>query len=67
MTVNSRRAQVMARVGPSKGTTPDGYCPGVILKTWDQGNAYRIELQNGEKTNVWGPIDEDTFVKAPTA
>ena len=40
----------------------DGYCPGIVIKTWDQGNCYRIELQDGAKTNVWGPIDEDAFV-----
>ena len=38
---------------------------GVVLKTWDQGNCYRIELQDEQKTNVWGPVDEDVFVKAP--
>ena len=36
------------------------------MKLWDNGNAYRIELQDAAKTNVWGPIDEDAFVKAPT-
>ena len=54
---------VKARVGKTKATDADGYCPGKILKTWDQGNCYRIELQDGSKTNVWGPIDEDAFVK----
>ena len=53
----------MARVGPGKGG-PDGYCAGTVIKEWDQGNCYRIELEDGKKTNVWGPIDEDMFVKA---
>ena len=57
---------VLAKVGPRLGG-PDGYAPGKILKLWDNGNAYRIELQNAEKTNVWGPIDEDIFVKAAPA
>ena len=52
---------VIAKVG--KGS-PDGFFPGKILKTWDEGNPYRIELQDEEKTNVWGPVDEDSFVKA---
>ena len=26
-----------------------------------------IELADEEKTNVWGPVDEDTFVKATAA
>eukprot|EP00752_Nemacystus_decipiens_P007944 g7097.t1 len=34
-----------------------------ILKHWDEGNCYRLELQNAKKTNVWGPIDSDTCVR----
>ena len=30
---------------------------GIIVKQWDEGNPYRIELQDGKGTNVWGPID----------
>jgi len=58
---------VKARVGRKQGSDAQGYCLGIVLKTWDQGNAYRIELQDGQKTNVWGPIDEDTFVKVGTS
>ena len=36
---------------------------GVVVKQWDEGNPYRIELQDGKKTNVWGPIDDDDFVR----
>jgi G3E family GTPase len=56
--------KVMAKVGKARASSPDGYCLGSVLQIWDQGNAYRIELQDGQKTNVWGPIDEDNFVKA---
>jgi len=55
---------VLANVGEHPNALADGYTPGKILKLWDEGNAYRIELQDDAKTNVWGPIDEDTFVKA---
>jgi G3E family GTPase len=37
---------------------------GKILKLWDEGNPYRIELENGD--NVFGPVDEDTFVRCPS-
>jgi len=57
---------VRARVNKTMADAPDGYCAGTVLKTWDQGNAYRIQLQDANKTNVWGPIDEDDFVKAPS-
>ena len=42
----------------------DGFVSGVVIKLWDEGNPYRVELQDAEKTNVWGPIDEDDFIKA---
>ena len=37
---------------------------GTVVKVWDEGNAYRIELDDEEKTNVYAPIDVDTYVKA---
>lgn len=39
------------------------FTEGRILKTWDQGNPYRVEIQNEEKSNVWVPIDTDQFVR----
>ena len=47
---------VKARVAGNK------YSPGTILKVWDDGNPYRILLDNG--TEVWGPMDNDDFVMA---
>tara|TARA_B100000085_G_scaffold276813_1_gene296421 strand:+ start:43 stop:1227 length:1185 start_codon:yes stop_codon:yes gene_type:complete len=38
------------------------FTEGKILKCWDQGNPYRVEIQNQERTNVWVPIDNDQFV-----
>merc|ERR1712137_689786 len=40
-----------------------GWQKGRILKVWDMGNPYRIELRR-DKTNVWGPEDIDTFVRS---
>ena len=40
------------------------FSEGKILKCWDQGNPYRVEIQNEEKSNVWVPIDNDEFVRA---
>ena len=44
---------------------PDGkgWTPGVVIQQWDEGNPYRIELEDGEKTNVWGPIDDESVVR----
>jgi len=48
---------VVARAGK-------GWTPGKIIGQWDNGNPYRIELEDGEGTNVWGPLDDDALVKA---
>lgn len=36
---------------------------GIVIEQWDQGNAYRIELENEAKTNVWAPVDIDQYVR----
>ena len=40
------------------------FVEGKILKCWDEGNPYRVELQNEERSNVWVPIDNDDFVRS---
>ena len=39
------------------------FTKGRILKCWDKGNPYRVEIDNKEKSNVWVPIDSDEFVR----
>jgi len=41
----------------------EGYVEARVLKHWDEHRAYRLELQDTERTNVWGPIDNDNFIK----
>ena len=38
------------------------FTKGKILKCWDQGNPYLVEIKNDERTNVWVPIDNDNYV-----
>ena len=40
------------------------FSEGIVLKCWDEGNPYRVEIQNEEKSNVWVPIDNDNFVRS---
>ena len=40
------------------------FTKGRILKCWDQGNPYRVEIQDKEKTNVWVPIDNNDYVRS---
>lgn len=52
--------KVEAQTGSRSGKK--GYMPGKVIRHWDEYNAYRIKLENGDE--VWAPIDEDNFVKA---
>ena len=38
------------------------FTEGRILKCWDEGNPYRVEIQNAERSNVWVPIDTNDYV-----
>ncbi|MBJ62019.1 MAG: cobalamin biosynthesis protein CobW [Euryarchaeota archaeon] len=50
-------------VGDTVYANVGDFTEGKILKCWDQGNPYRVEIQNKEKSNVWVPIDNDQFVR----
>eukprot|EP00903_Cladosiphon_okamuranus_P010259 g9713.t1 len=38
-----------------------------VLKHWDSGNCYRLELQNAARTNLWAPIDSDKCIRKAKA
>ena len=51
------------KVGDSVYANVGEFKKGRILKCWDQGNPYRVEIENEEKSNVWVPIDSNEFVR----
>ena len=51
------------KVGDTVYANIGEFTKGQILKCWDEGNPYRVEIQNDEKTNVWVPIDTDQYVR----
>ena len=51
-------------VGDSVYANIGEFVEGKILKCWDDGNPYRVEIQNTEKSNVWVPIDDDRYVRS---
>ena len=51
-------------VGTKVEANVGSFKEGKILKQWDDGNAYRIKLNDG--TEVWAPIDIDVYVRIPT-
>ncbi|MAK96981.1 MAG: GTP-binding protein [Candidatus Thermoplasmatota archaeon] len=58
-----RAEELRFNVGDTVYANIGEFTEGRILKTWDQGNPYRVEIQNEEKSNVWVPIDTDQFVR----
>lgn len=46
-------------------TAADTWSKGKVIRHWDAGNPYRIELEDGR--NVWGPIDSDVCVRTGVA
>jgi hypothetical protein len=54
------------KVGQKVSCNVDGgpFWKGTVIACWDEGNPYRIELDDGKKTNIWAPMDEDTFIIA---
>jgi G3E family GTPase len=52
-------------VGEEIEANVGGYERGIVLKHWDEGNAYRVELKNKKKTNVWAPVDIDAYIRTP--
>lgn len=41
-----------------------GWVPAKVLRVWDEGQPYRLEMQDRAKTNIWAPMDVDFVVKA---
>lgn len=60
LVTNALRFKVGDRVKANVGKWKDG----VVKKVWDEGNAYRIEVNDRKKTNVWAPIDVDEYIRA---
>jgi len=45
---------------------PGGWKPAKVVKIWNEGNPYRLQVQDGKKSyDVWAPLDEDTFIRPP--
>ena len=51
------------KVGDTVYANVGEFTEGKIVKCWDDGNPYRVELQNEDKTNVWVPIDNDDYCR----
>ena len=52
------------KVGDTVYANVGEFAEGKILKCWDQGNPYRVEIQDEERSNVWVPVDNDNYVRS---
>ena len=64
MTTPPGREDLRFKVGDTVYANIGHWAPGKILELFDDGNDYRIEIQDDQKTNVFAPIDCDVYVKA---
>lgn len=51
------------KVGDKVFANVGEWMAGKVIKVWDDGCPYRIELQDGKGTNVYGPVDSDIYVR----
>lgn len=54
-------ADLRFKVGDAVVANCDGWQKGAIIRLWDEGNPYRIRLDDGEE--CWAPVDSDAFIK----
>lgn len=49
---------------PVEARSSGGWKPAKVIKLWDEGNPYRLNVQDGKRNyDVWGPLDDDMFVR----
>ena len=60
--LDCKAEELRFKVGDTVYANIGEFTKGKILKCWDQGNPYRVEIQNKERTNVWVPIDNDNYI-----
>jgi G3E family GTPase len=60
-------AKLRFAVGDDVEVNIGTYVRGTVLKQWDDGNAYRVEIEDefGYIDNVWAPIDIDNYIRRP--
>jgi len=59
--MNCKVKPLRFQVGDVVEANCDEWLPGKIIKLWNEGNPYRIRLDNGDE--VWAPVDDDDFCR----
>merc|ERR1712087_818824 len=58
------KGELRFKVGDEVEAKVSGWKRGKILHLWYDGNPYVIELADKKKTTVFGPQDDDRYVRA---
>ena len=59
--MDCKAEELRFKVGDTVYANIGEFTEGRILKCWDEGNPYRVEIQNEERSNVWVPIDSNDY------
>lgn len=62
--MNCKVADLRFKIGDNVEANCDGWTKGRVIALWDEGNPYRVRLDDGEE--CWAPVDEDTFIRRNT-
>ena len=60
--MDCKAEELRFNVGDTVYANVGEFTEGRILKCWDEGNPYRVEIQNEERSNVWVPEDNNDYV-----
>ena len=60
--MDCKAEELRFKVGDTVYANIGEFTEGRIIKCWDEGNPYRVEIQNEERSNVWVPIDSNDYV-----
>jgi len=63
--MNCRVSPLRFKVGDVVEANCDGWCRGCVINLWDEGNPYRVRLDDGEE--CWAPTDNDQFIRKDTS
>ena len=62
--MNCKAGDLRFKVGEAVfARTGVGYQKGKVVKQWEEGNAYRVLLEDDDDTEVYAPIDDDMYIR----
>jgi len=63
--MNCKVTALRFKLGDVVEANCDGWSKGKVIAIWDDGNPYRVRLDDGEE--CWAPVDSDKFIRNDTS